>query len=372
MKSSFKKAHSELQKAVRLLKCRKCGCLRETLTNLKTSLPSIKSNEAKPLLSYVKECMGKLKPLEYPCFGCKYCIPAEAMSILTSRFPSIVSATLSGCEFSVKKNSWPPVAGEYTVLNKSAPVAVSTLASVKLEEKLAKLGPDGLCIIGKTETENIGIDKIVKNVITNPAIKFLVVAGKDTEGHQSGRSLLALWEKGVNKNMRITGSRGRRPVLKNVTSSEVESFRKQVQLENLIGCENAKIIAKTVEKLFRSKAAFSLSECGCHDCRDEKSPLRLSGVSEIKVRKAKGVKLDKAGYFVIIPSKDNGIITVEHYNYDNKLLRVLVGRNSRDIYRTIIDNKWVTDLSHAAYIGKEIGRAEMAIKKGFKYVQEGA
>ncbi len=346
--------------------------MRETLENLKASLPLLKSKEAKDLVQNVNEWLRKIKPVEYPCFECKYCIPAEAMSILTLKFPAIASATLSSCEFQASKNSWPSVAGEYTVLNKSAPVAVSTLASVGLEEKLTKLRPTGLCIVGKTETENIGIDKIVKNVITNPAISFLIIAGKDTKGHQSGKTLLALWENGVNKEMRIIDSPGRRPILKNVSSLEVESFRKQIQIDNLIGCENAKILAERVERLSWSQTAKSLLKCGCQECSDQTSTVKVSSVPKIKARRPKGLKLDKAGYFVIIPSKKNGIITVEHYNYDNKLLRIIEGKNSRDIYRTIIDNNWITDLSHAAYIGKEIGRAELAIKMGIKYVQEGA
>ena len=75
---------------------------------------------------------------------------------------------------------WPPIIGEYFVSDdKTCSVAVSTLASVKLAEEIAKIKPKGLCIVGKTETENIGIDKIIKNTITNPAIRFLIVAGKD-------------------------------------------------------------------------------------------------------------------------------------------------------------------------------------------------
>lgn len=377
----FKHVHSELQKGMRLAKCRKCGCMRETLENLKTSLPSLKNNGAKDLLKDVNDWLKKLEPLEYPCFGCKYCFPPEAMTILTSKFPSLASSTLSSCELQVSKNSWPAVAGEYTVLDKSAPAAVSVLASTKLEEKLVKLKPAGLCIVGKTETENIGIDKIVKNIIANPAIRFLIIAGKDTEGHQSGKTLLALWENGVDKNMRIVGSTGRRPILKNVSLSEVDTFRKQIQIDNQIGCENVKTLNKRIKELSQKTAArksvTSTSSCGCHDCHDQTTislPEPSVTVSKVKARKygKEEIKLDKAGYFVIIPSKKDKIIIVEHYSYNNKLLRTIEGKNSRDIYLTIISNNWITDLSHAAYIGKELARAELSIKKGFKFVQDGA
>lgn len=372
MKSIFDEVRASLQKGMHLAKCRKCGCMHTTLKNLHTSLPSISVNGAKDLLVSIKKWLKELEPEEYPCFKCKYCIPPEAMSILTSKFPSLAVSTLASCEFEIDTTTWPPAKGEYIVLNKSASVAVSTLSSDELSEALAKLKPGGLCITGKTETENIGIDKIVKNVITNPAIKFLIIAGKDPEGHKSGETLISLVENGVDKDMRVIGSTGRRPILKNVSPREVEDFRKQVQIDNMIGCENTKDLANKVKEL-SMKALTSLPYKGQKSAIKIKPMFKTTAVvHRIKAGKSDSVSLDKAGYFVIIPSNENGIITVEHYSYDNKLLRTVEGECSRDIYLTIINNKWITDLSHAAYLGKELAKAELSIKKGFKYVQDRA
>ncbi len=370
---------------MKLSRCRKCGCMKGTLENLRASLPLLKLKDAKELLRHVNEWLGQLEPLEYPCLGCRYCIPPEAMTRLTGKYPALASATLSGCGMTVNNDSWPPVEGEYTVLDASAPVAVSTLSSVKLGEKLAGLRPEGLCIVGKTETENIGIDKIVKNVTSNPAITSLILAGKDTEGHQSGRTLLALWENGVDENMRVIGSNGRRPILRNVTRSDVEKFRKQIHMENQIGCENTRTLARKIREMSRKTAAAGASACGCHgDCGAPAVSVSMPSLSaanggppEVPVITAKkhrksSVKLDSAGYFVILPSERDKSILVEHYSYDNKLLRKIRGKNSRDIYFTIINNKWVTELSHAAYLGKELARAELSIREGFKFVQDGA
>jgi tetrahydromethanopterin S-methyltransferase subunit A len=82
--------------------------------------------------------------------------------------------------------------------------------------------------------------------------------------------------------------------------------------------------------------------------------------------------MDKAGYFVIIPQPEKRVIIVEHYSYDNKLLRIIEGKDARSIYHTIIENGWVTELSHAAYLGKELAKAELSLKLGFKYVQDAA
>ncbi len=84
------------------------------------------------------------------------------------------------------------------------------------------------------------------------------------------------------------------------------------------------------------------------------------------------VVMDKAGYFVIMPQADKHLITVEHYAYDNTLLRAIEGANARAVYMTIVSNSWVSELSHAAYLGKELAKAELSLQHGFKYVQDGA
>jgi len=76
-----------------------------------------------------------------------------------------------------RRRTWPHVPGSYFVTDPHAPVAVTTLGSVALAETVSRDAPAGLCIVGKVETENIGIEKIVKNVVSNPAIRYLVCAG---------------------------------------------------------------------------------------------------------------------------------------------------------------------------------------------------
>lgn len=376
---TFVKARAEIQRGMRLSKCRKCGCMKGTLENLKVSLPNLNMKEAQSLLGDVDTWLSRLEPLEYPCFGCSYCIPPEAMTLLITAYPELASSTLSGCEFTVSEDSWPVVEGEYFVMDRSAPVAISTLASTLLAEKLSASSSPGLSLVGKTETENIGIDKVIKNIICNPAIRYLVLAGKDASGHQSGQTLLALWENGVDSSMRVVGSRGRRPILKNVTLQEIDRFRQQVQVEDMIGCENTRTISKKVRELATTSPAPADSGCGCEGSCEQpptvlSAPLSLSAVPKVAAKKFSktSIKLDPAGYFVIIPSKKKKTILVEHYSYQNRLLRTIEGKSGRDIYLTIISNNWIQDLNHAAYLGKELARAELSLQKGFPFVQDGA
>jgi len=310
-----------------------------------------------------------MRPIQYACLGCEYCYPAVAQNAFGQAFPALSEAAADlTCEFRVRDEGWPPVVGEYFVLDKAAPVAVSTLSSAQLAEELAHRKPNGLAIVGKTETENIGIDKVIKNVITSPTIRYLVVAGKDPKGHLAGKTLLALAEEGVDENGRVVGTPGKRPILRNVSIPEIQAFREQVQVIDMIGCESPDEISAKIEESSHQVTA----PCGCSECGG-KSPISISTTPKIiATEPSEVVKMDKAGYFVIIPLADKGVINVEHYAYDNSLLRVIEGTTARAIYNMIISNGWVTELSHAAYLGKELVKAELSLQHGFKYIQDGA
>ncbi|WP_094227610.1 DUF4346 domain-containing protein [Methanolobus psychrotolerans] len=81
------------------------------------------------------------------------------------------------------------------------------------------------------------------------------------------------------------------------------------------------------------------------------------------------LELDEAGYFVIAPQPEKMTILAKHYSYDKELLRIIEGRDAKSIYRTIIKHEWASTLNHAAYLGQELTRAEIAMRNGFGYVQ---
>lgn len=245
---SLQGVYTEIEKGIGLSKCRQCGCMREVLDDFAESLPTIDTDEARALLRSVQAWHAQMKPVRYACLGCAACFPALAQNTFAAALPAAEPSHVLSCDFRVTA-SWPAVAGEYVVVDKTAHVAVSTLGSIALAEELARRRPKGLAIAGKTETENIGIDKIVKNMITNPALQYLVVAGKESTGHQSGSTLLALSANGIDENGRVIGAAGKRPVLRNVSHTEVEAFRAQVEVIDLIGCDNADEIQARVEAL---------------------------------------------------------------------------------------------------------------------------
>lgn len=359
---------AELDAGMQLAKCRKCGCMQETLNNLTEVLPHIDSTAANRLNQEMKEWIRQMEPMRYACLGCEHCYPAVAQNAFSVAFPAIELGPALDCELQIREEGWPPFVGEYFVLDRAAPVAVSTLSSMSLAANLAERKPDGLAIVGKTETENIGIDKLVKNVITNSSLRYLIVAGLDPKGHLPGKTLLALAQNGVDENRRVIGSPGKRPILRNVSAAEIQAFRDQVQVIDMVRCENLDEMSVRIEELSRQITAL----CECSEC-DGVRPVSISITPKITATEpGQVVKMDKAGYFVIVPLADREVISVEHYAYDNTLLRVIEGQTARSLYSTIIANGWVTELSHAAYLGKELVRAELSFNHDFTYVQDGA
>lgn len=359
----------ELDEGMKLKKCRQCGCMKETLEIIKETAQSNPGIINLNFTGKTDKRLKKMEPIKYRCLGCEYCYPAEALNLFRLQMPERkINGSLS-CSFELKQDEWPVVPGEYFVLSEKAPVAVSTLASAGLAEVIAEKKPAGLSIVGKTETENIGIDKVIKNIITNKSIRHLIIAGKEPKGHETGMTFLCLRNNGVDENMKVIGSTAKHPVLRNVSKEEVKVFREQIGLIDMIGCED---INQIVKKIKETEKKIVVNTCSCTDCSDDNKMDVNEDVQMLEAEEPQTVDMDKAGYFVIIPQKDRKTIIVEHYSYDNKLINIIEGENARSIYWTIIKNGFVTKLSHSAYLGKELERAELSMKYGFKFVQDGA
>ncbi len=259
------KALDEIRSGIEMTKCQQCGCMRETLDQIDQVLPQLSEGEGAVFKTRLPDWLVRMKPIRYSCLGCEHCFAGAAQNAFTSAFPQVADSFGLSCEIQVTAGVWPPVVGEYVVLDAEAPIAVVTLASLDLPKRIAEHKPAGLGITGKLETENIGIDKLIKNTIANPHLRYLIIAGIESAGHQSGQTLLALAENGIDPNGRVIGSNGKRPVLRNVTREEVETFRKQMQVVDLIGCEDIDRITEMVQALSQQKSEQSLEvvPCGC-------------------------------------------------------------------------------------------------------------
>jgi len=149
---------------------------------------------------------------------------------------------------------WPVVNGDYVVGDPESPVAAATLAS-----HIEQIPVDaGAAIAGPCKTENLGIEKMMANIISNPNIRFLVLCGSEVQGHITGQSIEALHANGVDPEKRkIVNATGAIPFIENIPDEGIERFQQQLEIISIIDTEDAAAIqSKIKECIEKDPGAF--------------------------------------------------------------------------------------------------------------------
>ncbi len=149
---------------------------------------------------------------------------------------------------------WPVINGDYVVGDPESPVAAATLAS-----HIEQIPVDaGAAIAGPCKTENLGIEKMMANLISNPNIRFLVLCGSEVQGHITGQSIEALHANGVDPEKRkIVDATGAIPFIENIPDEGIERFQQQLEIVSIIDTEDAAAIqSKIKECISKDPGAF--------------------------------------------------------------------------------------------------------------------
>jgi tetrahydromethanopterin S-methyltransferase subunit A len=237
----------QLQAAAGARKCWACGCLRHALDAINGAVPEPSRPAA--LAEAITSAKAHLVPQRYECLGCEVCYPAVALNALSSAGSCAVDVAVCPTEPVETRAGWPPLPGSYRVLRYHAPVAVCTLNSEELIEPITAVELEAIAIAGTLQTENLGIERLIANVLANPFIRFVVVCGPDSRqviGHLPGQSLVPLAREGVNASRRIINAKGKRPVLRNLELSAVDHFRRTVEVVDLVGVSESDRITAAV------------------------------------------------------------------------------------------------------------------------------
>jgi len=299
---------------------------------------------------------------QYDCLGCPVCWPANALNRAADAFPDTTFGEGGACPTDAPNAEprWPSLPGEYRVLDSAGHIAVCVLTSQPLMERVATARPEGVAIIGTLYTENLGIERVITNVLTNPNITTLIVAGADSQqriGHLPGQSLLSLIANGLDERSRIIGAQGRRPLLKNISTELVARFRTEIRVVDLIGEVDSVAILKSVEAL---------------PTRPRRAVSSVARPAAIRAAAPDRLALDPKGYFVLFPDRVRGLVVAEHYENSGSLAHIFEGAQSDHLYATILAHDLVSRLDHAAYLGQELARAARALATGEPYVQDRA
>ena len=96
-----------------------------------------------------------------------------------------------------------------------------------------------------------------------------------------------------------------------------------------------------------------------------------------KYHRIKDWRMDPKGYFLIAVDKNKKIIRVGYCKFTrlgnspiNDMVAEITGKTAIEIVNTLIREKFISTLQHAADMGIELHKAEMSLRYGFKYIQD--
>ncbi|WP_062396500.1 tetrahydromethanopterin S-methyltransferase subunit A [Methanogenium cariaci] len=150
-------------------------------------------------------------------------------------------------------SGWPVIQGDYISGSGESCVAVCSFGSHLDEQGICDAGA-GIC--GSCKTENLGLEKLIANTISNPNIRFIIFCGTEVKGHLSAQSLKALHENGV-EGGKIVGSNGAIAFIENLDAAAIERFQQQVEIIDIMESEDmGAITAKINECAGKDPGAF--------------------------------------------------------------------------------------------------------------------
>jgi len=97
------------------------------------------------------------------------------------------------------------------------------------------------------------------------------------------------------------------------------------------------------------------------DPRESDRAMSVVGKRPFKVR------LDPMGYFRV--TLDEGVIIVEH-RFEDVTLKEYRGRTAVSVQHQIARDVALSDINHAIYLGRQLAKAELALKNGREFVQD--
>ena len=101
--------------------------------------------------------------------------------------------------------------------------------------------------------------------------------------------------------------------------------------------------------------------------------MKIERIEEIKATAFSNWIADPKGFFVISIDRSQKKIITEHYQ-NNKLVKRIIGDCAEEISKTIARLNLIGDFkqtkAHAMYLGRELQKAEIALKSGLDYEQD--
>jgi tetrahydromethanopterin S-methyltransferase subunit A len=273
---------------------------------------------------------------------------------------------LTGIKQFIRRNlvprsaQWPFVRGDYAIVDTAAPVLVATSTPSQLLKTLAANPPPGLCMAAALHSADDAAD-LLRAVTVNLSIRSVICVESGAAKQPLAAALLKLGrgddapKGGVGSIMNTVAAQ--------IDSADLAALCRRVEFVDMLSRSDP---AKLVERIEQLRVAAGQPNAGIVTQTTESGVPRLVLPRDTRYE----ARADKAGNFRIRLEEHS--IAVDHMNGKERLLRVVEGKTARDVCLALIRNGWVSKLDHAAYLGRELARAEIALRKGQAFSQDEA
>jgi Tetrahydromethanopterin S-methyltransferase, subunit A/Domain of unknown function (DUF4346) len=284
---------------------------------------------------------------------------------------------------------------DVTLGDPSSPVGLCTLWT--RQERILRGVPRELYAVCGNLYSLWGISLLLHSVLARPSLRYLVLCGVDYA--DTGRALVALATHGLAPDGTLPGTEAR--LADDLDAGAVARFRQQVAVVDLRGCTDAARVAAAIRALppppppaaapapVLVPAGWTPPPVAPPDARaspspggQESAPAGGVGVSsspsnnlEPGVSAASavggrgGFHPDPRGNFLIAVG-DGQIIAAHATTTGGPTGQRFAGRTAAAVYGAILAAGLVSQLDHAAYLGAELARAELALHLGVPYRQD--
>lgn len=245
-------------------------------------------------------------------------------------------------------------------------VAVCTLGSLELADALR--GHGRIAVAESLLTANRGIEELVSSLVMRSGrIGYLLVCGRDSPLFRQGSSLIALSTNGCDTNGRIIGAEGYEPYVANLPAKVVVAFRRRFVVVDEIGEESVSCLRRLINDLpitavepLPPVVVAAAASCGPRVITlkpgGPRRPLATSG----------------GGEFVITIDRESRALVLRHHGSDPRICHEMRSHSAEALVLGVIGHRLISpqELSHAAYLGAELAKAEVALRETRPYVQD--